>query len=54
MFALPDKIKSLIAEETYSVDDVGMSHSTVILFPDKILKIQAISVPFGLLEVYGC
>ncbi len=43
MFELPDKIKSLINEEKYSFDDVGMSDSTVVLFSDKILKIQAIS-----------
>lgn len=43
MFALPDKIKNLIAEEAYSIDDMGMSHSTVLLFSDKILKIQEIS-----------
>lgn len=43
MFDLPDKIKSLIDEEMYSIDDVGMSDSTVVLFHDKILKIQTIS-----------
>ena len=43
MFDLPDKIKNLIGEEKYSIDDVGMSDSTVVMFHDKILKIQTIS-----------
>ena len=43
MFNLPDKIKDLIGDEKYSFDNVGMSDSTVILFQDKILKIQTIS-----------
>lgn len=43
MLDLPDKIKSLINEEKYSIDDVGMSDSTVALFSDKILKIRTIS-----------
>ncbi|OQP05540.1 hypothetical protein B1690_12920 [Geobacillus sp. 46C-IIa] len=43
MFDVPDKIKSLIHEEEYSIDDVGMSDSTVVLFKDKVLKIQPIS-----------
>lgn len=42
MVYLPDKIKKLIGSESYTVDDVGMSDSTVILFEDKVLKIQAI------------
>ena len=32
--------KNLIYEEMYSIDDVGMSDSTVIVFNDKILKIK--------------
>lgn len=43
MFDIPDNIKNLIYEEMYSIDDVGMSDSTVIVFNDKILKIQTIS-----------
>ena len=43
MFDIPDNIKNLIHEEMYSIDDVGMSDSTVIVFNDKILKIQTIS-----------
>lgn len=43
MIDLPDEIKSLIGEEKFSIDDVEMSDSTVVLFHDKILKIQTIS-----------
>jgi aminoglycoside phosphotransferase len=39
MFDIPDNIKNLIHEEAYSIDDVGMSDSKVIVFDDKILKI---------------
>jgi len=40
MAVLPESIKKLIGNEGYSIDKVGMSTSTVILFKDKILKIQ--------------
>lgn len=43
MFNLPRKIKDLIGDEEFSVDDVGMSDSTVALFDDKVLKIQLIN-----------
>lgn len=43
MFDIPDSIKNLIYDEMYSIDDVGMSDSTVIVFSDRILKIQPIS-----------
>lgn len=43
MLDLPDKIKNLIGNERFSYDNVGMSDSTVIIFTDKILKIQTIS-----------
>lgn len=43
MLILPDKIKSLLNDEKYIVDDVGMSASTVILLEDKVLKIQEMS-----------
>jgi kanamycin kinase/aminoglycoside 3'-phosphotransferase-3 len=39
MIYIPDNIKNLIREEKYSIDDVGMSDSKVIVFDDKILKI---------------
>lgn len=43
MHKLPDKIKNMIGNESFSYDNVGMSDSTVIIFADKILKIQTIS-----------
>lgn len=43
MLDLPDKIRNLIGNERFSYDNVGMSDSTVIVFTNKILKIQTIS-----------
>ena len=43
MWEFPEKIKKLIDNEPYQVDDVGMSDSTVILFRDRVLKIQTVS-----------
>ena len=43
MFDFPEKIKSLIDGEEYSIDGIGQSDSTIILFNDKVLKIQKIS-----------
>jgi len=43
MLDLPAKIRSLIGEGEYIIDTVGKSDSTVILFEDKVLKIQLIS-----------
>ncbi len=38
---LPKKIKDLIIdEETFQIDDIGMSGSSVWMFQDKVLKIQ--------------
>lgn len=45
MFDLPEKMKSLIHEEIYSIDDIGMSDSTVILLMIKFLKFK----PSGIL-----
>lgn len=42
LYELPERIKSIIGNEQYSIDDIGMSRSTVILFKDMILKIQDI------------
>ena len=33
-------IKELIGEESYSVDDVGMSSANIVLLSDKVLKVQ--------------
>lgn len=37
---LPEKIRTLIPEETYRLDETGMSGSSVLLFRDRVLKIQ--------------
>lgn len=37
---IPEKIHNLILEEEYRKDDIGMSDSSVLLFHDKVLKIQ--------------
>lgn len=37
---LPEKIRSLIAGESYETDDIGMSGSSVLIFQNKILKVQ--------------
>jgi len=42
MFDIPGDIRDLIQEDTYYIDDVGMSDSTAIVFSDMILKIQTI------------
>ncbi len=36
---LPEKISSLIADETYRKDEIGMSESSILIFEDKVLKI---------------
>ncbi|MBQ7840121.1 MAG: aminoglycoside 3'-phosphotransferase [Lachnospiraceae bacterium] len=36
----PEKIKVLISEEDYHIDQIGMSRATVIMLRDKVLKIQ--------------
>lgn len=40
---LPENIRSLISDELYKKDDIGMSDSSIFLFDDKILKIQECS-----------
>lgn len=37
---LPEKIRSLIADEQYTADDIGMSHASVLLFENQVLKVQ--------------
>lgn len=36
----PEKIKSAVQGDKYNIDDIGMSGSEVLLFEDKVLKIQ--------------
>ena len=40
MIELPESIKREIENETYEVDSIGMSGSGILLFSDKVLKIQ--------------
>lgn len=42
-YDLPETIKTLLKEETYSIDKIGMSKSNILLFQDKVLKIQDIN-----------
>lgn len=42
MLDIPDSIKSKIKDQKYQVDNVGMSSSNIMLFSDKVLKIQGI------------
>ncbi|MCH5211116.1 MAG: aminoglycoside 3'-phosphotransferase [Oscillospiraceae bacterium] len=43
MFDIPDSIKSEIESEEYTLDGIGMSGSSILIFKDKVLKIQDIS-----------
>ena len=40
---LPMSIASLLKEKSYSVDSIGMSGSTVLIYDDSVLKIQPFS-----------
>lgn len=40
MFDIPQSIKNRIQNENYIVDDIGMSSSSILLFENKVLKIQ--------------
>ena len=37
---VPSKIKSWIANKSYTIDDVGMSGNQVLIFEDMVLKIE--------------
>lgn len=37
---LPEQIKNIIADKSYTLDEIGMSDSQVLLFDDMVLKIQ--------------
>ncbi|HEX3075602.1 MAG TPA: hypothetical protein VHQ24_01900, partial [Lachnospiraceae bacterium] len=39
---VPEEIKTLLGSESFSIDDVGMSEGVVLLFSDKVVKIQAV------------
>ena len=40
---VPEKIYHLISDEKYLTDEVGMSEASVLMFKDKVLKIQKCS-----------
>ncbi len=40
METLPPSIRSLLPGENYTLDRIGRSHSQILLFPDRVLKIQ--------------
>lgn len=40
MLDIPENIKNIIENEEYDIDVIGMSESNILLFPDKVLKIQ--------------
>lgn len=40
---LPEKIRGLVRDEPFQKDGIGMSGSTVLMFHDKVLKIQQCS-----------
>ena len=40
MIDMPDSIKSKLENLTYEIDSVGMSGSGILLFTDKVLKVQ--------------
>lgn len=44
---LPDKIQKLLADEGYKTDDMGMSGSSVLLYENKVLKVQENSEEAG-------
>ena len=43
-FYFPKEIENLISAKPYSVDSIGMSDSSVLVFDDAVLKIQNDSV----------
>ncbi len=43
MICLPEKISSLIEKKDFTVDEIGMSDSSVLIFDDMVLKIQPVS-----------
>lgn len=44
---LPERIQNLLASEVYETDDMGMSGSSVLLYENKVLKVQEHSEEAG-------
>ncbi|MFC6293424.1 aminoglycoside O-phosphotransferase APH(3')-IIIa [Macrococcus epidermidis] len=42
--AIPNKIAEYIKNQSYKIDNIGRSHSSVIIFEDYVLKIEPISL----------
>ena len=40
MFNIPEKIRNLTAGEDYEMDEIGMSGSSVLVYENKVLKVQ--------------
>lgn len=40
MIYIPENIRHIIGHESYKIDEVGKSSSTILLFDDRVLKIQ--------------
>jgi len=40
---LPENIKRFVADESYNTDEIGMSDSSVLIYKDKILKVQELN-----------
>lgn len=40
MLDIPDKIKEIVKDKSYSIDKIGKSTSQVICFDDMVLKIE--------------
>lgn len=40
MINLPGKIRSMIADEDYKTDNIGMSEASILIFENKVLKVQ--------------
>lgn len=37
---LPEKIRKLLSDENYTIDNIGMSESSVFIYENKVLKVQ--------------
>lgn len=40
MLYIPQQIKEIIGNQKYDQNNIGMSESTVLMFPEYVLKIQ--------------
>ena len=40
---IPENIRKMVADESYDTDDIGMSGSSVMIYRDKVLKVQELN-----------